>query len=378
MTPNAGTRYYQSIKNILILLLFSTLIQGCKDDSNTDSEPVSRTVIVYLGVDNNFAGEEKDRIADLLSTWRDYSGRLVVYTDNGKKSLLQEIVCDGNTATSQPLKQYTNHNSADPAVLRQVLTDAVNACPAESYGLVVLSHASGWLPANTLVAPRSIITDKNSEMDLHEFAAALPVNFDFVIFDACFMGSVEVAYELKDKVNYVVASAAEVLVPGFMYSTMMQHLMKKEPDLVAVATEFWDYYNRKTGLSRSATVSVIATAKMEPLADLSAELLRGVDGEKRVNLSSVQTFGYGRHLLYFDFGDYIKNLYPERAEEFNRTLKQCLLYTNATPGYYSAAAGYNAIKAYSGLTVYVPQANYPYINSRYQMLKWSERIASVR
>jgi hypothetical protein len=49
---------------------------------------------------------------------------------------------------------------------------------------------------------------------------------DFIVFDAYFIGSLEMCYELKDKTDYIVALLAEVLVSGLVYSTMMQHLFE--------------------------------------------------------------------------------------------------------------------------------------------------------
>ena len=43
--------------------------------------------------------------------------------------------------------------------------------------------------------------------------------------------------------------------------------------------------------------------------------------------------------------------------------------------YYSAGTySYSAIEAYSGLTIYIPQTEFPYINSVYRRLKWTQRV----
>ena len=86
--------------------------------------------------------------------------------------------------------------------------------PAASYGMVALWHATGWVPAEMslpALALRSAILDSGTDepynyMELPDFADAIPFKLDFIVFDACFMGSVEVAYELKDKAAYPVAN----------------------------------------------------------------------------------------------------------------------------------------------------------------------------
>lgn len=84
-----------------------------------------------------------------------------------------------------------------------------------SYGFIVFSHASGWLPQGTLTSPLSIIMDKKQEMELSDFAQAIPdKTFNYIIFEAYFMSRIEVAYELKKKSDYILASLAEILSPG--------------------------------------------------------------------------------------------------------------------------------------------------------------------
>lgn len=362
-----------------VCLFFTAFCWGCHED---DSIKTTRTVVVYLGVDNNFSGEEKEKIASLTEGWRkNFNGHLLVYADpgdNGKTGgtpYLTEIRWEGGQAVAREVKRYAESNSADPEVFRQVLTEIVHDYPADSYGLVVLSHGSGWLPSNTLGNARSVIQDNGKEMEIRDFVTALPVKMSFVIFDACLMGGVEVAYEFRDKADYLVISPAEVLVPGFVYTTMMKHLMQEQPDLTAVAREFYEYYDCREGYWRSATVSVIDVARMEKLAALCAELLLGKETERLTDLGCIQRFGYGRDKLYFDLGDYLRLLFPQREADIQQALDDCVLYKAHTPGYYSVAThSYSDINAYSGLTVYIPQARYPYLNGQYRKMKWTQRV----
>ncbi len=73
-------------------------------------------------------------------------------------------------------------------------------------------------------------------MEISDFAAALgDCHFDFIVFEACFMAGVEVAWELREKTDYVVASAAEILSPGFtdIYGELRDCLFLPQPDLPA-------------------------------------------------------------------------------------------------------------------------------------------------
>ena len=90
-------------------------------------------------------------------------------------------------------------------MLKRVINDVTRLYPAKSYGLIVFSHGSGWLPPHTLVnGSRSIIIDNDNEMEITDFAMALPDHlFEFIIFEACNMAGIEVAYELRNKAAYI-------------------------------------------------------------------------------------------------------------------------------------------------------------------------------
>jgi hypothetical protein len=373
----------------LVVLIF--FFYSCKDEDQIvtdETAGTNRTVLVYLGVDNNFRSEASEKIEQLKSNRDRYTdGNLFVYADTGESPVLVHIYrhqTEGCVADT--IETYPPENSADPATLTRVLNRAKAYRPADSYGLVVLSHATGWLPAGmSKPSPslRSVIWDtgtpeRRNYMELADFADAIPYKLDFIIFDACFMGAVEVCYELKDKADYIVASPAEVIAPGFVYSTMMQHLFKPEPDLTSVANEFYEYYNRQNNLARSATVSVVKTSELEALATIFREIVGQSHDTDVEDIEAIQSFGYGSQKIYFDLGDYIQKLSPSRYGEFKTVLSQCIMYKKNTPSYYSAGTSTaQAIHAFSGLSLYVPQEPYAEANEAYKKLKWAADIRNI-
>ncbi|GHU79431.1 clostripain [Bacteroidia bacterium] len=368
--------------------MLACLLPGCEpDEPYPDEIPAStqRTVLLYLGVDNNFRAEAAQKIETLTTNWnKNNDGNLLVYSDAGGNAALIHIYHNpqkGNVADTIAI--YPDENSANPQTLTRVLNDVKNYRPANSYGLVMLSHATGWLPAEMskpTPALHSIIWDTgtgeaNNYMELSDFAEAIPYRLDFIIFDACFMGAVEVAYELKDKADYIVASSAEVVSPGFVYSSMMQHLFKPQADLVSVAREFYEYYDNQSGLYRSATVSVVKTAELEALAKAVSD---AVETGHAPSLQNLQCFGYGVQKIYFDLGDCIQKFAPEKYSEFQSALAACVIYKACTGSYYSAGTGtMQVIRAFGGLSVYIPQEDYPEANKLYESLKWSKDVRRI-
>jgi hypothetical protein len=379
----------------IVLLMFLVLLAGCEPDKlPDDTVPASsrRTVLLYLGTDNNFRPEAAEKIRQLTdSRYEAIDGNLLVYSDTGDRPVLVHIYHSPlRGSVADTIETYPPENSAAPATLTRVLNRTRDYCPAASYGLIILSHATGWLPAEMSEPPclKAVIQDKGTDetynyMELSDFADAIPYKLDFIIFDACFMASVEVAYELKDKTDYIVASPAEVLVPGFMYSSMMRHLFELEADLTAVAREFYEYYDNQNGVRRSATVSVTGTAGLEALAEVchsafDAESLefQGTTGQslRKTSIENIQCFGFGNQKIYFDLGSYIKQLSPERYDDFRVTLEKCIVYKANTGSYYSAGTGtLQIIREFGGLSVYIPQPAYPEANEACKKLKWAAR-----
>ena len=65
-------------------------------------------------------------------------------------------------------------------------------------------------------------------MEITELAAALPHNYEFILFDCCLMGGIEVAYEFKDKCEYMLFSPTEILADGFPYEKMFDPIFNVE------------------------------------------------------------------------------------------------------------------------------------------------------
>lgn len=105
-------------------------------------------------------------------------------------------------------------------------------------------------------------------MELIELFNSLPIKFEFILFDACLMGNIEVLYQLRNKADYIIASPTEILVAGFPYTQTIPLLLQKEINFDNVTTEYVNYYeNQNSSRLRSASLSVIQTKYLKSLVD---------------------------------------------------------------------------------------------------------------
>lgn len=365
----------KKLAEICVVGLLCLLIASCeKSEKGTPLKP-ERVVLMYMGGDNNLSDETYEKMESICQTWLpNPQDRLLIYTDPADDTpKLYELSEKNGKTTQRLIYNYNEENSADWQVLSRVITDVKALYNPITYGLIIFSHASGWLPKQTLARPQSVIVDNNDEMELRELATAIPDGtFDFIIFEACFMAGVEVAYELKDKTDYVVASSAEIVSPGFtpVYGTAISYLFEPKPNLAGFVDRAFSYFSSQTGYQNSATFSIIKTAELEKLASW---ILGNAIWTKKIDINEIQHFDRYSYRLFFDFEDYYSRLLlqNEQKQILANLVSSCVVYKKSTPTFMISQNGFE-VKKYSGMTSYISQDKFPFLNSEYKKLSWSK------
>ena len=387
---------------------------------------------------NNMDGTEKGLPAgyvpresgDVVLIYSRYSNGAFNYTP--VESHLRRIYKKPNgKIASDTLKTFgTETIAASSSTMRQVLTYVKDEFPAKGYGLVFSSHGSGWLPAGYYYSPsrfeddhkgeigtsrqgiaaqsvghprlpvpegdlpdtdpfygmtRSIGQDyiKGSyyghEMSVSEFADAIPYHLDYLLFDMCFSGGVEVAYGLKDKADYLGLSPAEVLGDGmFNYTKITSFLLNREtPDLEGLFKDSFEMYDKQSGAYRSSTVNLVRTSGLDNLASVCARMINEYsDALADAPVDDIQ--GYyrqGRHYFY-DLVDIFEKCGASKAdlEDLDKAVDGCVIYKNSTGQFLE---DYD-IKAYSGFSMYLPCAGTPLLDLYYRKEVWNNATRLVK
>ncbi len=346
---------------VLILILIS-----CKKDELSSPEPINRTIIVYMSADNDLSADALADIEEMKNGYKDNGVHVVVFVDLAKEMpCLLEIASN----SAKTVKKYPEINSANASQMKEVLDDIIDLYPAHSYGLVLWSHATAWLPSGTSL--RSFGKDHGSEMNITDLAMSLPIHFDFILFDACLMGSIEVAFELKDKTDYIIASSMETIYRGFPYDGIIPELTQPTINFKSVAKHFFDSYNTMEGAYRSATVSVIETRYLQELALRLRQLLenntiKNMGPFDRVAIQRMDTY---QEQYCFDLLDFINIVFPETDKSlFIDQLNKTVIYKAHTPMFLSQYV----INTYCGLSCYIPHPSRNDLNDYYKTLGWSK------
>jgi len=353
------------------------IFQACKDpDIKPEDEDKFRTVLVYLAANNNLELEAYKNMDQMENALGDVDGNLIVYAKlpGNKPSLYHIYKKESEKARKVKIKDYEPHDSSDPATMRLVLEDVRNLFPAKTFGLVLWSHATGWIPSsNGNIKLKSFGDDGGSQMDVKDLHSALPYTFDFILFDACSMASVEVLYEIKEKAKYFIASPGEVIANGMPYDKITNDLFS--PDVNAyrlLAEKYHAHYDNLSGLRRSATISVIDASKLQDLASETKQILLSQQPThadyNREQLQRMDFDRIGNPLIAFDFLDFIEQNYNHATSyrSLQTTLEDAVVFKANTPSFNGFTIDKN-----SGLTCYIPHSdNEETVHAYYRTLKW--------
>jgi hypothetical protein len=361
------------------LLSIVTVFFSCEiDDEIPLCPPVSdKVLLVYFGGDNNLSGETYQKIdAIKKGMTQDRSNcKLLIYSDPAReRPVLLEIKGHEGSGILDTVAVYDEENSASASVFARIIGEVRDKYPSKSYGLLLFSHASGWLPQGALNNPslRSIVMDGNTEMEIADFAKAIPDKaFEYIVFEACLMANIEAIYELRNKTDYILASSAEIVSPGFteIYPFSINYLL--DGDLTAFASNAFNYFNQQIYEMHSATFSIIKTAELQALANFVAEKCQF---DKQVNINVIQHFDRSiSYHLFFDFEDYYSSLLDSDSQrgELQQLINNCVIWKKATPSFLINSSGFY-INHHSGITAYIPQENFPLLNMRYEEMEWSK------
>ena len=142
-----------------VALACLTLLSACSKDDDEKKTPQTRTVLVYMSAENslsNYADADLKEIKD-ASIMLTEDDQLLVWFDRAKQNELPWLarIVNGQLKDSVSIADMQisdkDDYSSDPHVFEKVLTYAYGHYPAvDGYGLVLWSHASGWLKADSI------------------------------------------------------------------------------------------------------------------------------------------------------------------------------------------------------------------------------------
>lgn len=388
----------------IVSLLYALAVSCDNDEPAPQPDPPSgRTVLVYMVANNNLgsSGYDDADIKEMLKAAEEGAigadGRLLVYHAGfGTQPELFEITQDG-------IVRHVLYDDAEYSVsqarMREVIADTRRIAPAAEYGLVLWSHASGWLQdgiseperdiEETGISSYAFGQDRGHTMNITSLAEVLAGgDFDFIYFDCCYMASVEVAYELRNATHTIIGSSTELISDGMRYDLNIPMFFRAgSPDLIGAARNTFEYYDGMFGMMRTCTMSVISTAGLDRLAAATRRIYshagiglpEGYEPQVFMEKSVASCY-------HFDFRDYVAALalgaagdseqWPGAASDladFDDALADVVLYSASTPKLWNRIL----LDRVCGLSSYILMNNGSVGMKNYNTLGWYADVASA-
>lgn len=323
---------------------------------------------------------------------------LVFFSNNANNSTLFDLTYNDVTkeVSRTPIKTYEGsaYNSANG--FADILNEVRQNAEALNYALIIGGHGCGWSCADDWInypnqaksfntqqtlsydTPFSGIqfgTDpdnpttrffgsvdrKENSIDLSTLVEGIKqsgIKMQYILFDVCYMGNVETAYELKDVTNYLIASSSEIIAKGIPYRSMWSYLNGTTPNYSSLVNGIVNFY--KNSNSPYCNMAAIDCRQLDALANVMKEINQKYTLDTTIPLDSIQPLdGFLPHLSY-DMAVYVDSLRPNGylKEQFSNQLKKTVKAAAHTDCAYTALRQYPEvtikIKNYCGLSISDP------------------------
>ncbi|MCK9628149.1 MAG: clostripain-related cysteine peptidase [Bacteroidales bacterium] len=368
-------------------LLAVIILYSCTKVDKPDNG-YNRVVVIYFAANNNLSSYAEDNIKGISQGYlpdENSDDILLIYSHTAKNlPVLLRMYKDKSGSVKQDVvSNYTGQNSTTPQVLESLLDKIKVIFPAKEYGLVLWSHGTGWLPEGyydnstqygvSFPDPyadlvKSFGYEDGVEMDVKDLCNSIPYHLSFIVFDCCLMGGIEVAYEFKDKCDFIVASPAEILATGFPYDRVIEPLFDNNADLEEVCKRYYDYYNSQSGVYKSGTIALYNTSKLDALASVCKTIFSS-HRDQMATLSAKNIQGYFRlnkHWFY-DLADFVSQFATqEELVQFNKAISDVV-----TEKYSTAIFLDLTISRYSGISTYLQSNGSSYLDDYYKGYQWN-------
>lgn len=395
-----------------------TLLSCCKTPPAPDIPQDSHTLIVYLMANNNLEGALSANITSIMQGMNsDFpeDANIYVYWHGTREQALYRLVPPASSkesATKILIKDYnsTGQSSVDPTVMKSILNEVKSKSPAERYGIVLGSHGMGWVPGNFdlskpqcsggfEMAPgysyiehdlrkaedgeptRYFGWDGSIKMSIEDLVEGLSaIHFDYILFDACFMSSIEAVWDMRGSADYIIASPAEILEAGFPYSDFIPVLFNPgsldfESRLQKTAKSFVDYYLQSSGY-KSASIVLFKTDKLPALAQSVKTILAGP--LKAYDITQLQKYEKLTDGVFFDLHDYMYKICDNTLlfSAFETALTDAMVYEGHTPTLYGNVGGSGVFDAgrAKGVATYIPRSRFPKFMEAYNKTGWAKTV----
>ena len=382
------------------LILFSIIVLascGGNDDPGNPVEPfvptkTKNTLFVFMPYTaNNNGGNSlyfslKVNLEDMERAIEQEKGlgnsQLIVFiSESIKTSHLIYIGYNKGKCQRDTLKTYTDYDYTIPDGITSLLTTIKQMAPADNYSMIIGCHGEGWMPKPKSTQIR-YFGGTAIPIDISDFNEGIKnagMKMNFILFDDCYMSGMEVAYQLRESSNYLIASTSEMMGYGIPYHLILKYMLADTPNYKAICEDFTNFYRTYKSGIQSMPYGTIAVTDLN-YAEAMAIYMKKLNSTHTFDINKIDDLQdldvqHFTPTVYFDFGSYLRVLCGDDAAayaEATNILKDLVPYKGTTGKIFSLAGQSELeLKEFSGLTISDPSINSRAIEKKKQTAWWN-------
>ena len=362
------------------MLMATSWLSACHDDIPDDlartrtATPQERTIIMYLPYSGSGSNDLypffEQNILDVEQSIKQAGGLgtnnlyVVIADHSPARVYLYRVRMEGTECVHDTIKRYDYPRLMDAQWITRVINDVRSISNTPKYAMLVGCHGNGWLPPmnNVARAKTRWFGGPGYAISIADFAQGIQqagIKLEYLVFDDCYLSCAEVAYDLRNATNTLIASTSEVMAAGMPYAKVFQYLAAPQPNFGQLVNDYIAYY--QSTATPYATIGVINTQYIQSMA----QLMRQVNATctwNTVNNYQLQDLdgSYFSPTVYFDFGSYARSLFGSNLalySQYQALMAQLIPYKGNTAYIYNANGTKTLVNEFSGITISDPSVN---------------------
>ncbi|MDP7526742.1 MAG: clostripain-related cysteine peptidase, partial [Candidatus Marinimicrobia bacterium] len=283
------SKKYCIIIFLSVLNLTFILFGNVNAESNKKEEFKEWTVICYLAGDNFLDWFMKENMKELIKAGSSDNVNVIAFLDTtDDETKIFEVNKDDLVRVPTRIVNYSwaesELNTGDPETFINYASWAVREYPAKKYFVILGGYGEGWIglmhDMNNGQGETDILSLNELEYGLKAISKEIyAVNgnekIDVLGLDACYMGMLEVMYQVKDYADYLVSSENEEALDGWPYDKLIETIINNpEMDSSLFSTSIVDTYldSVKGNPSEMSNVLTLSVVNLELIGEVAKEI----------------------------------------------------------------------------------------------------------
>ncbi|HPP88400.1 MAG TPA: clostripain-related cysteine peptidase, partial [bacterium] len=284
----------------------------------------------------------------------------------------------GDTPSSTPLEQLGELNMGDKNTLRDFIIWAVTNYPAKKYMLILSNHGGGWRKRNMQgKVTKAICWDETNNDDclymkdvqiaMKDAENATGKKITVIGFDACLMAMIEVATDMKDCADVMIASEEVEPGNGWPYTPVLTKLTTTPTmtggQLASIIVD--EYALSYKGIDSTITLSAVDLTKISALNTSIKTFVDNANQWTKIKDARLATRTYSEADGYphADLGHFMSLLSSKGVTDPAVLSAAAAVRNNLTAAVFANKYGSSRTNS-NGLAIFFPKTTTAYTNAQ--------------